>query len=45
MGNIAQAPEAVARFVPDMGPGGEDGRAEVAEPEVAGDQGQAGGEE
>ena len=45
VGNLAQPPEAVARLVPDVCPGGEGGSAEVAEPEVAGDQGVAGGEE
>ena len=45
MSNLAQPPEAVARFVLDVGPGGEDGRGEVAEPYVGGDKRVAGGEE
>ena len=42
--DLAQSPETFARLVQDVFPGGEGGCAEVAEPEVARDQGVAGGE-
>ena len=44
MGNLAQPPEAVARLLPDVCPGGESDYANVAELKVAEDQGVAGGE-
>ena len=43
--DFAEPPQAVASLVPQMFPGGKYGGAEGAEPEVAGDERVAGGEE
>ena len=45
MSDLAHPPEAVVRLVPDVCRGGKGDCAEVAEPEVAGDQGVTGGQE
>ena len=45
MSDLAQPPEAVACLVTDVCPGGGGACADVAEPEIAGDQGVDGGGE